>query len=469
MKLVAYKKYAIYGVALFAISLTWLLVVMPISMRKILRHEVALKKGWPMRGLWEKYPFPLLFHIYVFNVTNPTSVSRGEKPALQQIGPFVYDEWIEKTSVQDHEEDDSVSYLSKRTYRFNAARSKNYTGDEEVVIPHLFAVGLINGVLRMKPDSIILVGNSGARQHPAQARVGVRTGQGARPAVRRPADRLQRRGLRRRHSLQGDRRQVRASEAQARRQEALCALVPRHGKRYHDPGSGAGQARYTRLAGPDQDRLVRQQDQARRLGRRGLRSAPRHGRLALSSVPGSRGPRASHDLHAPVLSQPRGALRGQGGPSGRCPAAALHHRPGRRRPRHGRAQVLLSGRQDRLSASRRLRSVQVSGSAAGHQQSALLSRGSRLSRGHWLGSGARQGQARDRDRRGSAAGDAGAREAALSAQHTAAAGAGGAAGPEIPRGAAAARLGRRDPGPAEEVRRHDRGGARHHRPVQVSI
>ncbi|KAL7302086.1 hypothetical protein TKK_0005315 [Trichogramma kaykai] len=157
MKLVAYKKYAIYGVALFAISLTWLLVVMPISMRKILRHEVALKKGWPMRGLWEKYPFPLLFHIYVFNVTNPTSVSRGEKPALQQIGPFVYDEWIEKTSVQDHEEDDSVSYLSKRTYRFNAARSKNYTGDEEVVIPHLFAVGLINGVLRMKPDSIILV------------------------------------------------------------------------------------------------------------------------------------------------------------------------------------------------------------------------------------------------------------------------------------------------------------------------
>lgn len=36
-------------------------------------------------------PFPLDFKVYIWNVTNPDEVMSGEKPKLQEIGPYYFE------------------------------------------------------------------------------------------------------------------------------------------------------------------------------------------------------------------------------------------------------------------------------------------------------------------------------------------------------------------------------------------
>lgn len=46
------------------------------------------------RELYMKAPFPMEFHIHIFNITNPDEVMKGAKPHLKDIGPYVY-KWVE--------------------------------------------------------------------------------------------------------------------------------------------------------------------------------------------------------------------------------------------------------------------------------------------------------------------------------------------------------------------------------------
>ena len=58
---------------------------------KCFLQNVALKQGWMMREVWGKLPFSIEFCFYLFNVTNPDDIANGEKPIVQEIGPFVYE------------------------------------------------------------------------------------------------------------------------------------------------------------------------------------------------------------------------------------------------------------------------------------------------------------------------------------------------------------------------------------------
>lgn len=44
-----------------------------------------------MRRLNTKTPFPFDFRVYIFNVTNPDGVQNGERPMLEEIGPYFYE------------------------------------------------------------------------------------------------------------------------------------------------------------------------------------------------------------------------------------------------------------------------------------------------------------------------------------------------------------------------------------------
>lgn len=54
-------------------------------------QQTALRKRNEMRTIYLKIPFPLDFKIYFFNVTNPDEVTKGEKPKLQEVGPYGYE------------------------------------------------------------------------------------------------------------------------------------------------------------------------------------------------------------------------------------------------------------------------------------------------------------------------------------------------------------------------------------------
>lgn len=43
---------------------------------------------------WRIVPQPLIFKVYIFNVTNHRDVLAGELPKVEEIGPYIYKYFI---------------------------------------------------------------------------------------------------------------------------------------------------------------------------------------------------------------------------------------------------------------------------------------------------------------------------------------------------------------------------------------
>ncbi|XP_014209085.1 sensory neuron membrane protein 1-like [Copidosoma floridanum] len=145
------KKFLFIGIGLFVFSFVFRYIILPPVVKSQVKAKVELRPGKFMRKIWSTFPFSLDFSVYLFNVTNPDEITQGAKPIVHEVGPFVYDEWIEKTDQIDHDDDDSVSFTFKYTYYFNAEKSKGLTGEEELIVPNYFILGLVNTIKLEKP------------------------------------------------------------------------------------------------------------------------------------------------------------------------------------------------------------------------------------------------------------------------------------------------------------------------------
>ncbi|KAK9875891.1 hypothetical protein WA026_009678 [Henosepilachna vigintioctopunctata] len=121
-----------------------------------IRTMTAVVPGSDMRKMFIKVPFGLDIKIYLFNVTNPMQVQKGEKPNLVEIGPFCYSEWKEKVEVSDNENDDTMSYRSMDTFIAENGHGC-LSGEEVVTILHPLIVGMVNTVSRTKPAMLSLI------------------------------------------------------------------------------------------------------------------------------------------------------------------------------------------------------------------------------------------------------------------------------------------------------------------------
>ncbi|KAJ8668140.1 hypothetical protein QAD02_009803 [Eretmocerus hayati] len=154
MQLSQYQKMGLGGFGIFIYSILFGTVILPFFLDIGVRQQVALNNGTKTRAMWGKFPFAITQRIWIFNVTNPDEIEKGEKPIVQEVGPFVYDEWQEKVNQEDRDEDDTVSYAVTSKYYFNEEESKCLTGDEEVIVPNLFILGMVNAVLKERPSAI---------------------------------------------------------------------------------------------------------------------------------------------------------------------------------------------------------------------------------------------------------------------------------------------------------------------------
>ncbi|XP_037942188.1 sensory neuron membrane protein 1-like [Teleopsis dalmanni] len=106
----------------------------PQLMNKMIKSQINLKPGSDTRKLWEQFPIAINFSIYVFNLTNPEETQNGGKPILQEIGPFVFEEWKDKYNIEDIEEEDAVTFNMRNTFIFRP--DLGLSGEEIVTIPH---------------------------------------------------------------------------------------------------------------------------------------------------------------------------------------------------------------------------------------------------------------------------------------------------------------------------------------------
>ncbi|CAB0034264.1 unnamed protein product [Trichogramma brassicae] len=363
------QKAALAGIGMFVFSVLYTTAIFPTILKFQLKRKVALKKGWMMRDTWSKFPFVVNMNFYMFNVTNPEAIKEGEKPIVQEVGPFVYDKYHEKTNQEDRDEDDTISFTMRDTYFFNAEKSNGLTGDEEIIVPHYLILGIVNALLRTKPTAVPIVGKA----------VDIIFSKPNSIFIKAKVKDILFDGLFIDCTAKDFAGAAICSEVKAAHEEfglkmvaedqyLLSLWAARNGTDAQGPS--ARQARPQEHHGRGQGRRVRQQGQHLRVGRRLLRPVQRHRRHRLSSQVRSARRRRHRRLQHGPLPQRQLSLPGQEQVQGHQDAEVLGgSRHGRRAQRA--AQVLLPGARQ-VPEEGRLRPDEVHQAAAGAHQSALL-------------------------------------------------------------------------------------------------
>ncbi|XP_058800682.1 sensory neuron membrane protein 1-like [Phymastichus coffea] len=150
-------KFAIAGPCLLIFAILFGFVAFPKLLKGGIHKMVNLKPGTDVRALWSKIPFEIDFKIYLFNVTNPNEIKNGAKPIVNEVGPYFFEEWHEKNDLIDNDDDDTVIYSPKNTFYFNPGKSNGLTGEEELMLPHIFILAMVFATMREKPSAAPLI------------------------------------------------------------------------------------------------------------------------------------------------------------------------------------------------------------------------------------------------------------------------------------------------------------------------
>ncbi|XP_078045116.1 sensory neuron membrane protein 2 [Augochlora pura] len=104
-------------------------------------------------------PVPLSFSCYLFNVTNPDEVMRGDNPKLVEHGPYVYNENYQRYMQDIDDELDEMTYVTKTIYTFNKHKSVNVSSRDKVTILNPAYVGSINMLSELPMNFMEQYGN----------------------------------------------------------------------------------------------------------------------------------------------------------------------------------------------------------------------------------------------------------------------------------------------------------------------
>ncbi|KAM9840926.1 scavenger receptor class B member 1 isoform 2-T2 [Aulostomus maculatus] len=106
---------------------------------QIVKNTVIDPKNEMSYTMWKDVPVPFYMSVYFYHIHNPQEVLRGEKPMLEQKGPYVYRKRIQKDNITFHP-NSTVSYREYRTYFFEPSMSSGNESDI-VTIPNMLVLG----------------------------------------------------------------------------------------------------------------------------------------------------------------------------------------------------------------------------------------------------------------------------------------------------------------------------------------
>ncbi|XP_072261661.1 lysosome membrane protein 2 [Pyxicephalus adspersus] len=149
-------KWAMYAcgtLSLFLLITSIVLLVAHTFMQMVetqVKKASVLKNGTDTFKSWADPPPPIYMTFYFFNVTNPLEIMEGEKPVVDEIGPYVYREYRPKENVEFLENGTEVSAVNPKTYVFEPDLSKGNPATDLIRTVNIPAVTLMDMVLKNK-------------------------------------------------------------------------------------------------------------------------------------------------------------------------------------------------------------------------------------------------------------------------------------------------------------------------------
>ena len=88
-----------------------------------INENLILKPGSPTYKPWADATMPVPNKYYLFNIVNPDEVERGDKPVLEERGPYTFLSFQKKINITWQNENATVSYDEKTWYIYDRASS----------------------------------------------------------------------------------------------------------------------------------------------------------------------------------------------------------------------------------------------------------------------------------------------------------------------------------------------------------
>ncbi|XP_018408784.1 PREDICTED: lysosome membrane protein 2 [Nanorana parkeri] len=149
----------ICGILSLSLLITSIVLLVVHTFMEMVETEVkkvtVLKNGTEAYNAWVDPPPPIYMKFYFFNVTNPLEVLDGEKPVVDEIGPYVYREYRPKENIEFLENGTEVSAVTPKTYVFEADLSKGNPMTDFVRTVNIPVVTLLEKVLKSKIAGIL--------------------------------------------------------------------------------------------------------------------------------------------------------------------------------------------------------------------------------------------------------------------------------------------------------------------------
>lgn len=95
---------------------------------------MAIIEGTDQYERWEETPQALDFKVYIFNVTNPDEILAGERPIVQELGPYWYKQYRRKYNITFNEGKTRAAYRMDQRYEFDARASAPLTENDPLIM-----------------------------------------------------------------------------------------------------------------------------------------------------------------------------------------------------------------------------------------------------------------------------------------------------------------------------------------------
>ncbi|XP_043819656.1 LOW QUALITY PROTEIN: scavenger receptor class B member 1 [Dromiciops gliroides] len=128
-----------------------MIFVVPQLIRNQILKNVKIDPNSLSFEMWKEIPIPFYMSVYLFHVLNPEQVLKGEKPSIEERGPYVYREYRQKRNITFND-NDTVSFLEYRSFVFQPEMSNGLETDY-IVVPNMLVL-VSSMMMEHKPMSM---------------------------------------------------------------------------------------------------------------------------------------------------------------------------------------------------------------------------------------------------------------------------------------------------------------------------